>query len=515
MSEAAAHRPAPDLVLARYTPLRPLGSGGSGSVWLARDEATGLDVALKIVAREGKAANRAEREAEAGARLRHPSCLRAYHFGRDRSHVYIVYEYAPGRTFREALRGGELDDESAVEAAAQVLDGLAHAHARGIVHRDVKPANVLLVDGPAVSARLLDFGLAQFEEAETLTAAGDVPGTLAYIPPERLRGGEGTPAGDVWSLGVMLWEALAGRHPFWRSSFLETGRAIEAGAEPLATLRPDLPAELTTAVDRALALDPARRPSAAKLAAILRARAPRTRRGGRPFTAPVGRLIAAGLAGLLAGGAAAVFPFYPAGWAAGLGALAALLALLRPRLGLVGALAVPLLPLGNASLGLAVLYAVVALAWVALAWREPASGLVFALGPVLAPAGLLGFLPLVLARVASPLRRLAQAAAAALCAFVIARPETDSVARSEEPLEVAGVLASGLAARPELWHAAVLLAAAAASLPLAAGRGRWWIAGWGAAVLTLGLVPAPHLPVLPLVVAVWGTCAALTFRSSI
>jgi hypothetical protein len=515
MSEAAAQRPAPDLVLGRYTPVRPLGSGGSGSVWLARDEGTGLDVALKIVPREGKAADRAEREAEAGARLRHPSCLRVYHFGRDRSHVYIAYEYAPGRTFREALRGGELDDESAVEAAAQILDGLAHAHARGIVHRDVKPANVLLVDGPAVSARLLDFGLAQFEEAETLTAAGDVPGTLAYIPPERLRGGEATPAGDVWSLGVMLWEALAGRHPFWRSSFLETGRAIEAGAEPLAALRPDLPAELTAAVDRSLALDPARRPSAAKLAAVLRARVPRPRRTARPRLPPAGRLVAAALAGLLAGGAAAVFPFYPEEWAAGLGALAALLAFLRPRLGLVGALAVPLLPLGNASLGLAVLYAVVAGAWVALAWREPASGLAFALGPVLAPAGLLGFLPLVLMRVASPVRRLAQAGAAALCAFVVARPETGAVARSEEPLEVATVLAEGLTARPGLWHAAALLAAAAAALPLAALRGRWWIAGWGAAVLTLGLLPSPHLPVLPLVAAVWGTCAALAFRSSI
>jgi hypothetical protein len=515
MSEAAAQRPAPDLVLGRYTPLRPLGSGGSGSVWLARDEVTGLDVALKIVPREGKAADRAEREAEAGARLRHASCLRVYHFGRDRSHVYIAYEYAPGRTFREALRGGELDDESAVEAAAQILDGLAHAHARGIVHRDVKPANVLLVDGPAVSARLLDFGLAQFEEAETLTAAGDVPGTLAYIPPERLRGGEATPAGDVWSLGVMLWEALAGRHPFWRSSFLETGRAIEAGAEPLAALRPDLPAELTAAVDRSLALDPARRPSAAKLAAVLRDRVPRPRRTARPLTPLAGRLVAAALAGLLAGGAAAVFPFYPEGWAAGLGASAGLLAFLRPRLGLVGALAVPLLPLGNASLGLAVLYAAVAAAWVALAWREPASGLAFALGPVLAPAGLLGFLPLVLMRVASPVRRLAQACAAALCAFVIARPETGAVARSEEPLKVAGVLAEGLTARPGLWHAAALLAAAAVALPLAAVRGRWWIAGWGAAVLTLGLLPSPHLPVLPLVVAVWGTCAALAFRSSI
>ena len=90
-------------MLGRYRPLRPLGSGGSGSVWLARDEQTGLDIALKIVPREGKAAARAEREAKTAAHLRHPACLRAYGFGRDSRHVYIAYEYVPGRTYREAL----------------------------------------------------------------------------------------------------------------------------------------------------------------------------------------------------------------------------------------------------------------------------------------------------------------------------------------------------------------------------------------------------------------------------
>src|SRR5579864_8747123 len=106
-------------ILGRYRPLRPLGSGGSGSVWLCRDEKTGLDVALKIIAREGKAAARAEREAAAAARLRHPACLRAYGFSRDARHVYIAYEFVPGRTFREALRARELSDGAAIEACAQ------------------------------------------------------------------------------------------------------------------------------------------------------------------------------------------------------------------------------------------------------------------------------------------------------------------------------------------------------------------------------------------------------------
>ena len=268
MSNAAPAVLQSELVLGRYRPLRPLGSGGSGSVWLARDEQNGLDVALKIVPREGKAASRAEREAEAASRLRHPGCQRAYGFGRDSQHVYIAYEYIPGRTFREAMRSGELDDDSAIEAAIQILDALAHAHARGIVHRDVKPSNVLLAEGPRVSVRVLDFGLAQIHEAETLTAQGDVPGTLAYIAPERLAGAPTTEAADVWAVGVMLWEALAGRHPFWRSSLLETARAIEEGAPRLESMRPDLPKPLLTAVGRALDLDPARRPDAASLAAI-------------------------------------------------------------------------------------------------------------------------------------------------------------------------------------------------------------------------------------------------------
>ena len=180
----------------RYRPLRPLGSGGSGSVWLARDEQTGLDVALKIIPREGKAATRAEREALAAARLRHERCLRAYGLERDSRNVYIAYEYVPGETLRHALRAGAVDDAAAVEVAAQVLEGLAHAHARGVVHRDVKPANVLVADTPDLSVRLLDFGLAQLAEEEPLTATGDVPGTLAYVPPERLHGEASSPAVD-------------------------------------------------------------------------------------------------------------------------------------------------------------------------------------------------------------------------------------------------------------------------------------------------------------------------------
>ena len=241
VSSTAYALPTPDLVLDRYRPLRPLGRGGSGSVWLARDERTGLEVALKIVPREGKRASRAAREMEAASRLRHERCVRAYDFGGDSGHVYIAYEYVQGSTLRETLRSGKLGDRDAVEASAQILDALAHAHRIGIVHRDVKPSNVLVEVAPTISIRLLDFGLAQFDEADTLTAVGDVPGTLAYIAPERLRGGDATAASDVWAVGVLLWEALVGEHPFWGVPLPQVAAAIEAGAKPIGTARPDVP----------------------------------------------------------------------------------------------------------------------------------------------------------------------------------------------------------------------------------------------------------------------------------
>ncbi len=293
MQRATGALSSSELILGRYRPIRPLGGGSSGSVWLARDERSGLDVALKIVPREGKTGARAEREAGAAAKLRHPRCQRIYAQASDGSHVYIAYEYVAGSTMREATRNGKLTDAGAVEAAAQILEGLAHAHGKGIVHRDVKPANVLLEDGPETSIRLLDFGLARFAEADTLTAVGDVPGTLAYISPERLRGEAASPASDVWSVGVMLWEALAGRHPFWAPSLLATSKKIEAGAPPLQRARPDLPKPLVAAVARALHPDPMQRPGAAELAKTLRlARRKRTSTSTAPAPRP-GRASAA------------------------------------------------------------------------------------------------------------------------------------------------------------------------------------------------------------------------------
>jgi Protein kinase domain len=518
-----------DLVLGRYRALRPLGSGGSGSVWLARDESNGLEVALKIIPREGKAASRAEREAEAASQLRHPACQRAYGFGRDSRHVYIAYEYVPGRTFREALRCGEIDDGAAIEAAAQVLEALAHAHGRGIVHRDVKPSNVLLAEGKDVSVRVLDFGLAKMREAETLTEQGDVPGTLAYIAPERLAGEVTTGAADVWAVGVILWEALAGRHPFWRGPMLETARAIEAGATPLESLRPDLPRPLLRAVDRALDLDPARRPDAATLASTLRlaGQKQRTARRGRVRAAPTLApcLIPVVLAAAVAGWTAWVLPFYPSGWSLVLAALAAGATVLHARAGLAFVLAVPVLPLGNLAVGAALLYSLLALALLVLSWREPKSGLFFSLGPLLAPVAALGLLPLASLAIRSPVRRVVQTVAAVLTAGVVAGirgvplpfdgalpPRDLGIAAQGNALDVAVTMWSALLSRPALALEALVLAGVAALLPVARSRGPWALAALGSGFLAAALLVVPGVAAVPLAVAVWATCAAGAVR---
>ncbi len=531
MPNAALALEGAGLVLDRYRPLRPLGSGGSGSVWLARDEKTGLEVALKIVAREGKAAARAEREAAAAARLRHPSCLRAYAFARDSRHVYIAYEFVPGRTFREVLRAGELNDAAAIEACAQICEGLAHAHAAGILHRDVKPSNVLLADGERTSVRLLDFGLARMAEAETLTAQGDVPGTLAYIAPERLAGDEASEASDVWAVGVMLWESLAGRHPFWQTSMLDTARAIERGAASLAEPRPDLPKRMIQLVDRALSLSPGRRPTASELAHALRGaagprRKRRSRSGGLAVPAQASRIGAALLAAGFAGWTAAELPFYPSGWAVGLALAAAAVTMLRERLGLAAALAVPVLPLGNVSFGLAVLYALLAAAWIVLYWREPRGGLLFALGPLLAPFAALGLVPLAASGLRAGPRRAAQAAAAVLVAGLVAGirgvslPFTGSppplglgLGGAEDPFDVLGTLARAAGAHQALVVESCVFAAVALALPFAQARGRWGAAGLGAAMLALSLLVVPSAAAAPLVAAAWVTAVVVAVRA--
>jgi eukaryotic-like serine/threonine-protein kinase len=506
-----------------------------GHVWLARDERSGLDVALKIVAREGKSGHRAEREARAASSLRHPRCQRILALARDPSHVYIAYEYVPGRTMREALRAGQLDDRAALEVCGQIADALAHAHRRGIVHRDVKPSNVLLAESPEIDVRLLDFGLAQMAEFDTLTALGDIPGTLAYIAPERLQGLPATTAADVWGLGVVLWEALAGEHPFWGGDLSETSRSIQQGAPSLETMRPDLPRHVIDTVDSALVASPQRRPAAERLAAELR-NLPRQRRksgGGAGSTATPksfaelakDRLLPGALAGIASGWVAAALPFYPAGWPLGLGAVAAALGFASPRAGLLFALLTAFFPLANISTGLAIVYGALAVLWAALNWRDARTGLLFAAGPLASPLAALALLPIVAQAAQGRARRALQVAAAVLLAMVVAGirrvplpfdgstpPLGLGLAGSTRPTAVAHVLWAELVAHPEITAEALVLAAAAVALPYARGRGPWPAVIFAGTLLSLTATIAPEAALLPLVAAAWVTAAVLAFQ---
>lgn len=530
-----------ELVLGRYRPVRPLGSGGSGSVWLALDERNGLDIALKIIPREGKAAARAEREALAARRLRHERCVRAYDVGHDSSHVYIAYEYVAGRTVREAMRTGELSDGDAVEIAAQVLDALAHAHRTGIVHRDVKPSNILLEDHDEIAVRLLDFGLAQFDGADTLTAVGDVPGTLAYIAPERLAGADATPESDVWSVGVLLWESLAGRHPFWGVPLQEVAKAIEVGAPPLATERRELPRRLLAAIDGALAPDPGARPRASAFASDLRSAIRATPAGDEPVrlrrrpesaieAGPrllARRAIPVVLAAATAGLGATLLPFWPSVLVAALVLGAAGAAWLNPALGLAIALATPIFPLGNVSESAAVLYGAFALLWLALCWRDARRGLLFAVGPLLAPLGLLALIPLVVQPARGLVRRGAQAALAVLSAVLVAGVSGEDLPLAGSPsaqLEITPLDSSGevglairdaLLLHPVIVAGAMIAAIAAAILPWARRRSRYGVVIVGTALLAGAVATGSGIVAVLLIALVWaiaGVIAAGTRR---
>ena len=449
-------------------------------------------------------------------RLRHERCLRAYGFGCDSGHVYIAYEYVGGCTLREAMRAGELRDRQAIEAAAQILDGLAHAHARGIVHRDVKPSNVLLAEDDDVSVRLLDFGLAQFDEADTLTAVGDVPGH-ARLHLARAAARRGRVPGER-RLG-RRHHALGGarrQHPFWGVPLRRWPPTIEAGAPPLA--RATRPSQASPRRDRhALARStrrsgrrPPRSPRSCGARSRTAARAPRGRTSTCPRSAVQPRTAGGcGRAAPLAG--ATMLPFYPAGWAPAFALAAAGLARSAPRAGLALALAAPVLPLGNVALGLALLYGAIALGWLALSWGDARRGLTFLVGPLLAPLGLIALVPLAVQVASGPVRRGAQAAAAVAVAALVAglrgtelpfgqgRPRSSTLPAPRAPWTARP--RSRAAVPVGLVLAGFALAAIAAALPYA--RTPWRIAGLGAGALTVTILAVPAAPALPLVAAIW------------
>jgi hypothetical protein len=266
--------PPRQLVLDRYSLERRIGAGGFGVVWLAFDEKLEREVAVKVVPHDGDnpASERAEREARVAARLNHPGIVALYELGTDDDAVYLVSELVPGRTLAELNRAGAVSDRDVARIGSALCDALAHAHQRKVIHRDVKPQNVLVVDEPAAGAgfaKLADFGVAHLSSGDPLTRTGDVVGTLAYMAPEQAEGERVTSAADVYSLALTLYEAWVGTNPVRAASPMGTARRLGTVLPPLRSRRRDLPEELGRTIDQALDPDPERRPPLRQLRAAL------------------------------------------------------------------------------------------------------------------------------------------------------------------------------------------------------------------------------------------------------
>jgi serine/threonine protein kinase len=243
------------LVLGRYRLHRQLGAGGFGTVWKARDERLERDVAVKMVPRERIVGGRFEREARAAARLAHPGIVTLYEAGTDDDGAYLVSELVRGSTLGELLDAGRLSDREIIGIGIALCDALSHAHAENVVHRDVKPSNVLVPESPsnpASVAKLTDFGVARIVGGDTLTRTGDVLGTAAYMAPEQAEGREAGAPADLYALALVLYEGLTGVNPVRTSTAAQRARRLGAHLPPLRRQRHDLPRELGQAIDLAL-----------------------------------------------------------------------------------------------------------------------------------------------------------------------------------------------------------------------------------------------------------------------
>jgi hypothetical protein len=278
----------------RYAIGPEIGRGSTATVHRARDIGTGREVALKLFDTASSAGpDRLRREIDVLTGLRHPGLVALLDSGRCDGHLFVVMDLVEGRSLEAALTEQPLAPPAVTELGARLADALAHVHGRGIVHRDIKPANILL--DRAGRPRLADFGIARLDGATRMTATGVVIGTAAYMAPEQVRGATVGPPADIYSLGLVLLEALTGLREY-------TGSAVEAAIARLhrpPTVPTGLPPALARTLRRMTASEPARRPSAAEVAELL----------GGPATAvtpvagrPARRLVPAAALGVLAAG---------------------------------------------------------------------------------------------------------------------------------------------------------------------------------------------------------------------
>lgn len=240
------------ILAGRYRLGRRLGAGGFGTVYAAIDERLDREVAVKVIPSDGPAPERARREAVAAARLDHPGIVALLDAGQDGPQRFLVCELVHGRTLSQIEAEGLLSDRDALRIGLALADALVHAHERGVIHRDIKPQNVLVPDQGRWPAKLADFGVAHLVGDEPLTVTGDVVGTLAYMSPEQAAGEHVDGESDLYSLGLLVFEALAGFNPIRGETPAQTARRLGTRLPSLRKARPDLPEELIAAIDRTL-----------------------------------------------------------------------------------------------------------------------------------------------------------------------------------------------------------------------------------------------------------------------
>jgi eukaryotic-like serine/threonine-protein kinase len=276
----------------RYRLGERLGHGGMGEVFAARDLRLDREVALKLLradlAEQDGMRERVVAEARLAARLSHPHVVGVLDTGEQDGRPFVVMERLSGRTLRDELSAGPMPAERVRDVGLQVLRALAAAHELGIVHRDVKPGNVL--DAGVGTWKVADFGIAKWVHAdETLTGTGELLGSPSYLAPERIEGQQAGPASDLYAVGVLLYEALCGRKPFEGDDPFALATAIRDGEfEPPATVLPDADPEIVAVIERAMRLDPAERyESAEAMAAALLGEAEETNDTTATIAAPV------------------------------------------------------------------------------------------------------------------------------------------------------------------------------------------------------------------------------------
>ncbi len=303
----------PGLAMGRYRLGPRLGAGGFGTVYEAHDERLNRQVAVKAIPADGRADDRARREAHAVARLDHPGIVAVFDAGEEDGSRFLVSELVRGDTLAKLEADGALSDRDVVRIGLALADALAHAHERGVIHRDVKPQNVMVPERPRSpygAAKLTDFGVAHLAGDEPLTRTGDIVGTLAYMAPEQAAGEPIDERVDLYALGLVLYEALAGVNPVRAGSPAATARRVGTVLPALGRTRRDLPPELCTALDRCLRPKPDERGSLLELADELAEAlpvlsddggtvAPHPLERARPLPRGVPRLAAGAAAGVL------------------------------------------------------------------------------------------------------------------------------------------------------------------------------------------------------------------------